>query len=85
MRQRLQPIYLSVLAVLPELAIGASLFRAARHRFAPADRDRGGGAVQWVIIVAIGVAIAVTVGTIIYTKIKDKANSINVDTPAAGS
>ena len=44
-----------------------------------------GDAVQWVIVAAIGAALAVTVGTILYSKFKDKANSISVDTPAANS
>lgn len=51
----------------------------ARH----AD-DRGASAIEWVIISAILVAIAVAIGGVIYNKIKTKADSLNMDTPSFG-
>lgn len=39
---------------------------------------------QWVILAAVGAAIAITVGTILSGKQRDKANGITTDTPAAG-
>jgi hypothetical protein len=46
--------------------------------------DRGASAIEWVIISAILVAIAVAVGGIILNKVKDKANSINLNSPVGG-
>jgi Flp pilus assembly pilin Flp len=54
------------------------LYRA-RHA-----EDRGASAIEWVIISAILVAIAVAVGGVIYNKIKDKADSLNLDTTGVG-
>lgn len=70
-------------ALFPEIGIGVMLFAAARRRVRDDDPERG-DAVQWVILAAVGAAIAVTVGTIIYNKLKNKANGITTDTPAAG-
>jgi hypothetical protein len=70
-------------ALFPEIGLGVMLFDAARHRVRAEDPERG-DAVQWVILAAIGAAIAITVGTIIYNKLKSKANNITTDTPAAG-
>ena len=70
-------------ALFPEVTIGVLLFEAARQRVRRHGGDRG-DAVQWVILTAVGAAIAITVGTIVYGKLKDKANSITTDTPAAG-
>jgi len=62
------------------------LFDALRHtvnrRLQGEDRQRG-DVIQWVIVTAIGAAIAVTVGTIIFTKLQNKANNIDVTTPGA--
>jgi hypothetical protein len=70
-------------ALFPEIGLGVMLFDAARRRVRAQDPERG-DAVQWVILAAIGAAIAITVGTIIYNKLKSKANNITTDTPAAG-
>ena len=70
-------------ALFPEITLGALLFDAARHRLREQGNDRG-DAVQWVILAAVGAAIAITVGTILYGKLKSKANDITTDTPAAG-
>jgi hypothetical protein len=70
-------------ALFPEIGLGVMLFDAARRRIRAEDPERG-DAVQWVLLAAIGAAIAITVGTIIYNKLKTKANNITTDTPAAG-
>ncbi|MDQ1292754.1 MAG: hypothetical protein QG608_634 [Actinomycetota bacterium] len=41
--------------------------------------DRGASAVEWVVITAILVGIAVLVGKVIQEKIEGKAKSINLD------
>jgi hypothetical protein len=43
-------------------------------------RDRGASVVEWVIISALLVAIAVAIGGVLLTKLRTKANSINLDT-----
>lgn len=70
--------------LFPELPVAAALFTAIRARLAAQERDRGDVA-QWVILVAIGVAMAVVVGTIVYNKVRDKANTITTDTPGTGN
>ena len=71
--------------LFPEITLGLALYAAAGARLrSGGDRERG-DAVQWVILAAIGAAIAITVGTIIYNKLKSKANNITTDTPAPGS
>ena len=73
-------------ALFPEVGLGLLLFDAARHRahvMRTEDPERG-DAVQWVILAAIGAVIAITVGTIIYNKLKTKANNITTDTPSSG-
>jgi len=74
-------------ALFPEIGLGLLLFESARHRVREmrADDPERGDAVQWVILAAIGAVIAITVGTIIYNKLKTKANNITTDTPAPGS
>lgn len=75
-----------LLLLFPEITIGLLLFSALRQlqlaRLDGHDRERG-DAIQWVIVTAIGAAIAVTVGAIIFTKVEGKANQIDVTTPAA--
>lgn len=71
--------------LFPELTLGLALYGAAKTRVRSAGDSERGDAVQWVILAAIGAAIAITVGTIIYNKLKTKANDITTDTPAAGS
>ena len=76
-----------LLLLFPEITLGLLLFHAARHstrrRLAGQHPERG-DAIQWVIVTAIGAAIAVTVGAIILAKLRSKANSIDVTTPGAG-
>ena len=70
--------------LFPEITLGLLLFDAVRHtmqqRLDGQDRDRG-DVIQWVIMTAIGAAIAVTVGVIIFKKLQTKANNIDVTTP----
>jgi hypothetical protein len=69
--------------LFPELSLGLTVFTALRDRVRADDPERG-DAIQWVIVTAIGAAIAITVGTIIYNKLQTKANNIDVTTPTAG-
>jgi hypothetical protein len=75
-----------LLLLFPEIAVGLLLFDAVKaahlHRFDGDDPERG-DAIQWVIVTAIGAAIAVTVGAIIFNKLETKANNIDVTTPGA--
>lgn len=82
MARRTRAAALAVSAAFPELAVGLALFDAWRERVRGDDPERG-DAVQWVILTAVGAAIAITVGTIIYLKLQNKANSIDVTTPGA--
>lgn len=43
--------------------------------------ERGASSVEWVVITAILVAIAVAAGGILLATIKGKASSVNLDTP----
>jgi hypothetical protein len=74
----------AVAGIFPEISLGLVLFSVFRNRFGDDDPERG-DAIQWVIVTAIGAAIAITVGTIIYNKLQSKANSIDVTTPGANS
>jgi hypothetical protein len=75
-----------LLLLFPEISAGLVLFDAARavhtRRLAGHHPERG-DAIQWVIVTAIGAAIAVTVGAIIFNKLEGKANDIDVTTPGA--
>ena len=79
-----------LLLLFPEITVGLLLFDAARdsaraaqqRRYAGDDPERG-DAIQWVVVTALGAAIAITVGTIIYNKLENKANNIDVTTPGA--
>ena len=85
-RHRLHVAAAGVLVLFPEIAVGLLLFDAVKatqlKRLDGEDPERG-DAIQWVIVTAIGAAIAVTVGAIIYNKLENKANDIDVTTPAA--
>ena len=82
MVQRARTVLATAAAVFPELAVGLAVWQAWHVRVRGDDPERG-DAIQWVILTAVGAAIAITVGTIIYTKLQNKANSIDVTTPAA--
>ncbi len=72
----------TLLLIFPELLVGALLLSATRQRVRGEHPERG-DAIQWVIVTAIGAAIAVTVGTIIFNKLQSKATNIDVTTPPA--
>ena len=82
MTTRTRTAMTTLATVFPELTIGLALWEAVRARALGDDPERG-DAIQWVILTAIGAAIAITVGTIIYTKLQSKANNIDVTTPGA--
>ena len=51
-------------------------------RIQRARRSEGGAsAVEWVLISALLIGIAIAIGTIILKKLTDKANNINLNTP----
>lgn len=75
-----------LLLLFPEITVGLLLFdtaKAAHQRRLAGDDPERGDAIQWVIVTAIGAAIAITVGAIIFTKLQNKANDIDVTTPGA--
>jgi len=69
--------------LFPEIDYGRTLFALARDRVrgATEDREAGASAAEWVLISAILVTIAVTVGGILLAKWRDKANTIPTTTP----
>jgi hypothetical protein len=85
-RQGLRVAAAGLLLLFPEITVGLLVFDAAktaqRRRCDTHDPERG-DAIQWVIVTAIGAAIAVTVGAIIFNKLETKANNIDVTTPGA--
>lgn len=52
----------------------------ARGRQVNGLRDRGASVVEWVVISALLVGIAAAVGAILLERLKDKAQTINLDT-----
>jgi hypothetical protein len=62
-----------------ELLIRGRIDRA-RARSLDTVRDRGASVVEWVIISALLVGIAVAVGGVLLTKLRTKADSINLNT-----
>jgi hypothetical protein len=85
-RRSLRVAAAGLLLLFPEVAVGLLLFDAAKaaqlQRHAGDDAERG-DAIQWVVVTAMGAAIAITVGTIIFNKLEGKANNIDVTTPGA--
>ncbi len=63
---------------MPEWTILTVSLQALRRRFdrASSDREAGLTTVEWVVLVAVAVSIAIAVGAIIRSRIVDKANSI---------
>ena len=64
----------------PEIAYVLAVFTLLRARVAGADSQRG-DVMQWVLVTAIGVTLAVAVGAIIIGKVTEKANQISTSTP----
>ena len=52
----------------------------ARSRIVEGPRDLGASVVEWVVITAMLVAIAVVIGGIILNALRTKANTIKLDT-----
>jgi Flp pilus assembly pilin Flp len=59
--------------------VGARLDRARRR-----DTSLGASAIELAIITAVLAAIAITIGTIVFNKIKTSANNINTNVPTFG-
>ena len=59
--------------------VGARLHRARRR-----DTGLGASAIELAIITAVLAAIAITIGTIVFNKIKTSANNINTNVPSFG-
>ncbi|KAA1427203.1 Flp family type IVb pilin [Nocardioides antri] len=56
------------------------LWIMARGHLARArDDERGVSAVEWVIITAVLIALAVGVGVVISSEVNDKANTISIE------
>ena len=74
------PCYLSPAtpAGYAELLIRSRISRAL-ERSSATPRDLGASAIEWVVISALLVAIAVAVGGILIAKLRAKATSINLD------
>jgi hypothetical protein len=85
-QNRVRALAAGLLVLFPEITVALLLFDAAKsaqlRRLDGQDPERG-DAIQWVIVTAIGAAIAVTVGAIIFNKLQTKANNIDVTTPGA--
>ena len=47
------------------------------------DDEDGGGAAEYIVIVGISVLAAAVIGGIIWTKLRNGANDVDVPTPAA--
>lgn len=48
------------------------------------DKSRGASAIEWAIITGILAFIAITIGWVIYRRVKAAANKINVDNGPGG-
>lgn len=71
--------------LLAPQVIALTWWVTARDALAERLRDERGDTYSGVLWVAVGVAIAVTVGGILYKVFVDKANSISTNTPTAGT
>ncbi len=66
----------------PEVAFVLALFASVRERVLQnGDDPERGDVMQWVLITAIGVSLALAVGGILIAKITAKANEISTTTP----
>lgn len=80
-RSRLYRFHPSTPVGYAELLVRSRIDRA-RDRIVESPRDLGASVVEWVVITAMLVTIAVIVGGIILNAVRAKANTINLDTPA---
>lgn len=55
------------------------LIAHVRHRLAPLRErsERGASAIEWAIIAAVSVGVAVFVGSLIWSKVRSQSNCIN--------
>jgi hypothetical protein len=62
----------------PEWTLLTVTFQALRRRLDRDDCDREAGltTVEWVVLLAVAVSVALTVGAVIRSRIVDKANTI---------
>jgi len=70
--------------LLPELLVATALYGAVGQQIRARgghDDQRGLGVIEWVILIAISAAIAVTVGTLVFNKLQAKAQGIDLTTP----
>jgi Flp pilus assembly pilin Flp len=52
--------------------------RARYERVRSGDLERGATALEWVIISAVLAALAIGVGTVIYNKVTEKSNQLDI-------
>lgn len=71
----------ALLMATPELALLRSYLQAGRLRAKRPGADRGEMAMGWVLVAAITITIVIAVGTILLTKMRSKANSLDLTTP----
>ena len=71
----------ALLMATPELAILRSYLQVGRLRAKRPGADRGEMAMGWVLVAAITITIVIAVGTILLTKVRTKANSLDLTTP----
>lgn len=65
--------------MFPELVVLRSVAGLLAARWRAARSDESGGVAERVVLVGLFVAMAIAVGAIIWTKVIDKANSINLN------
>ena len=70
--------------MFPELVALRALGMYLRARWEATRRDEAGGVAERVVLVGLFVALAIAAGTIIYFKVIDKANSINLNGSSSG-
>ena len=69
--------------MFPELLYARVLLAHLVDRARGEDPERG-DVMQWVLVIAIGVTMAITVGAIVLAKVSAKATSIDTTTPLGG-
>ena len=68
----------------PELVALRAFGAYLQARWRAAKADESGGVAERVVLVGLFVALAIAAGTIIYLKVIDKANSINLNGSSPG-
>lgn len=70
--------------MFPELMVLRAVAGLLAARWQAARHDESGGVAERVVLVGLFVAIAIAAGAIIWTKVIDKANSINLNGSGGG-